>query len=80
METVLLRALQAKDLGNTGFVTGNEISATLTELSQGKAMSEAETEQLMENLGIPQTESGGFPYNDIIPYLANAIESRKSES
>ena len=43
-------------------------------------MSEAETEQLMENLGIPQTESGGFPYNDIIPYLAKAIESTKNES
>ena len=38
LQTTLLRALQAKDLGSTGFVTGNELSATLTEL-KGKTVS-----------------------------------------
>ena len=38
-------------------------------------MSEQETEQLLESLGIPRAESAGFPYNDIIPYLAQAIQS-----
>ena len=43
-------------------------------------MSAAEAEQLMENLGIPRTDTGGFPYTDVIPYLAKAIESTKSEN
>ena len=41
LPTILLRELQAKDLGSTGFVTGNELSAILTQLSKGKAVSHA---------------------------------------
>lgn len=37
-------------------------------------MTAAETEEMLEELGIPRTESGGFPYADIIPYLVQAIE------
>ena len=39
LQTTLLQALETKDLGNTGFVTGNELSTTLAELSKGKAVS-----------------------------------------
>ena len=37
-------------------------------------MSVEQTEELLDQLGIPRTESGGFPYNDVIPYLVQAIE------
>lgn len=41
-------------------------------------MTEEETERLMVELGIPRTESGGFPYTDVIPYLVQAIDSTHS--
>lgn len=39
LQTTLLQALQSKDLGSTGFVTRNELTSTLTQLSKGKAVS-----------------------------------------
>ena len=43
-------------------------------LSLSSKMSESEIEILLEELGISGTESGGFPYVDIISYLVQAIE------
>lgn len=37
-------------------------------------MSVEETEQLLDKLGIPAAESGGVPYNNLLPYLVQAIE------
>lgn len=37
-------------------------------------MSVEETEQLLDSLGISAAESGGVPYNSILPYLVQAIE------
>ena len=37
-------------------------------------MSVEETEQLLDKLGIPAAEGGGVPYNNLIPYLVQAIE------
>lgn len=39
LQTTLLKALQSKDLGSTGFVTRNELSSILTQLSKGKVVS-----------------------------------------